>query len=129
MKSTNITRKLLPIVKWVARIWGGLAAAFLIFMVIAHLVEAGGWSWPSGADGIAFVFFPVGVAAGLLMAMKWNGLGGSTTIVSTIAWHIIMYMTHGEPEFEPMIDGLAVPGLLFLVTWLISRRLSRDNRR
>jgi len=125
MKSANNNRLLLPIIKWLARIWGGLAAAFLIFMYIAHVLSS--WSFlPSGSDALPFIFFPIGVAVGLVIAMKWAGLGGSITFVSMIAWHLIMYTAHGEPDIEPMIDGLAAPSLLFLVAWLLSRRHSRE---
>jgi hypothetical protein len=122
MESTDRSRLLLLIIRWLARVWGGLAAAFLIFMIVAHLVSSGGWGWPSGVDGIAFVFFPVGVAVGLVIAMKWDALGGLITLVSMITWHVIMNSTRGNPHIAPMIDGLAAPSVLFLAVWLLGRR-------
>jgi len=130
MNSLDRDKLLLTIIRWLARIWGGLCAAFLIFMILGHVVNGDGSFWPSGIDGVAFVFFTTGVAVGLVTAMKWEGLGGSITIVSMVAWHIIMNAAHGAPDIKPFIDGLAAPGLLFLVVWLLScwqRRRAADE--
>ena len=113
MKSKNkLTRTLLL----TARILGSISLLFLVFMVGAHLVaaimgeEARGNGFQSTAEVLSFICFPVSIMIGLALAWKWEGLGGIITVLGIICFHII------RPDliFDPMIDGLAFPGFLFL---------------
>ncbi|MEJ2585056.1 MAG: hypothetical protein P8Z38_08430 [Robiginitalea sp.] len=114
-KNANILRR-------IARIWGTISLLFLLFMLGTHILgsfsgspEADGFG--STADFISFLFFPVSTIIGLALSWKWEGLGGAVTVVGMIAFHII------RPDLilDPMIDGLAAPGVLFLICWGISR--------
>jgi len=91
-------------------------------MILAHIASGDGSLWPSGKDALPFLFFPFGLAVSLVIAMKWEGIGGLMVILCMIAWHITMNMAHGNPDISAFIDGLAVPGVLFLVVWIISRK-------
>lgn len=111
------------IILWTARIWGSLSLAFLLFMVGAHVIGAltgaeDGFGFTSTSEMVTFfLFFPVGTMIGLSIALKWPGLGGLITIGGMIGFHII------RPDLflHPMIDGLAAPGLLYLIYWYLSR--------
>jgi len=111
-------KKSLTILIWTARIWGAISLAFLLFMVGAHLVEALfvskkpiGEGFNSTAEMISFLFFPIGIMIGLGIALKWHRIGGLITLISIICFHIY------RPDLilDPMIDGLAMPGLLFFI--------------
>ena len=119
-------KKLPRILLIISRIWGSLSLLFLLFMVGAHLIGA---ISGSGADGngfqsttevLSFICFPVSVMIGLGLAWKWEGLGGIITVVGIICFHI----TRPDLIFDPMIDGIAFPGFLFLLYWF----LVRNNR-
>jgi hypothetical protein len=111
----------------IARIWGALSLAFLLFMVGAHLIGAlfgsgeSGNGFQSTTEMLSFIFFPVSIMIGLALTWKWEGLGGIVTIVGIICFHIL------RPDliFDPMIDGLAFPGFLFVLYWAMVRN-SRD---
>lgn len=114
------------IVRWIARIWATLSLAFLLFMVGAHIIgalsgaeDSNGFN--STSEMLSFLFFPVSTMIGLIVAWKWDGLGGVITIIGIISFHVI------RPDliFNLMIDGLAAPGLLFIIYWLISRGLNK----
>jgi len=106
------------IIRWIARIWGTLSLIFILFFVIAHIIgsitEKGEGL---GQLSISFVFFPLSIILGLSLALKWEGLGGLITIAGIIGFHII------RPDliFDLMIDGLAAPGLFYILYWFLSR--------
>ena len=117
---TQIARMVL----FIARFWGSISLAFLIFMVGAHLIGAfsglgeNGGGFQSTSEVFSFIFFPVSIMIGLALALKWEGLGGLITIVGIIFFHVL------RPDliFDPMIDGLAFPGFLFMIYWVLARK-------
>jgi len=121
MKSKN---QLTRIILITARILGSISLLFLVFMVGAHLIGAIFGKEPSGngfqsiAEVLSFICFPVIIMIGLALAWKWEGLGGLIVLIGILCFHII------RPDliFNPMIDGLAFPGLLFLLFWALNRK-------
>ena len=120
MKNKNRIARIILII---ARISGSISLAFLLFMVGAHLVgallgsEESGTGFQSTTELFSFIFFPVSILIGLALAWKWEGLGGLITLVGIICFHIL----RSDLIFDPMIDGLAFPGLLFLLYWALVR--------
>jgi hypothetical protein len=120
MKNNN---RIAKIIRWIARIWGSISLAFLVFMVGAHLIATiTGKGEPIGkfnsiSEIASFFFFPLCTLIGLAIAWKWEGLGGLITIGGIICFHMI------RPDllFDLMINGLAAPGLLYLLYWLFTR--------
>ena len=117
-------KQIARVVLLLARFWGSISLAFLLFMVGAHLIGALSGSGESGAgfqstnEMLSFIFFPVSIMVGLALAWKWEGLGGIIAIVGIICFHVL------RPDliFNPMIDGLAFPGLLFILYWVLARK-------
>ena len=109
---------LITILRWIARIWSIVSIAFVSFFVIAHIIGSEGFgTLNSLSEVVQFLCFPSGISIGMILAWKWEGLGGFITTGSIIAFHVI------RPDliFDAGIDGLAAPGILFLVCWLLSR--------
>lgn len=127
--NTSKRKTILSIVLWTARVWGSLSLAFLLFFVGAHIIG----SLTGGGDGIggfnstselvSFLFFPVCTIIGLGLAWKWEGWGGLITTGGIIGFHII---TPGI-LFNLMINGLAAPGLLFLIYWFLARYKKKNE--
>lgn len=67
---------------------------------------------------IAFVFVFV-YFTGLILAWKWEGLGGLIAIACTIAFAITLQDT---PGFLHLF--MVIPGLLFLICWFLSRGIT-----
>jgi hypothetical protein len=118
MKDNNKSSK---IIRWLARIYGSISLLFLIFMVGAHVIGAisgtnDGAGFNSTQELISFLFFPISIMIGLGLAWKWDGLGGLITILGIVGFHIF------RPDLisDPMIDGLAAPGIIFIIYWLIN---------
>ena len=121
-------KQITRIILIIARIWGSISLAFLLFMVGAHLIgalfgsEESGSGFQSTNEMLSFIFFPVSIMIGLALTWKWEGLGGLITIAGIICFHIL------RPDliFDPMIDGLAFPGFLFIFYWVLKRNAGGD---
>ena len=68
--------------------------------------------------GMVFVFVYFG---GLILAWKWEGLGGLIAIGCAIAFSVTIQ------EYSLLIVLMAAPALLFLVCWLLSRGLGETK--
>ncbi|RLC58210.1 MAG: hypothetical protein DRH89_01630 [Candidatus Cloacimonadota bacterium] len=113
----------LTFLRWTARIWSYIVVAFILLFVGAQIVESGiDADSFSLMEGIAFAFFPIGLTLGLIIAWWKEGLGGIIATISIIAFHLIMLFAHGNPDFVILIELLAVPGPLFIIYWLLSRK-------
>lgn len=108
---------LVTILRWVARIWSVASIALISFFIIAHVFGPEEGTFNSLSDVVQFLFFPSGIYLGMMIAWKWEGLGGSITTGSALALDVI------RPDLilDAGIIALAAPGLLFLVCWLLSR--------
>ena len=107
-------------IKWIARIWSILSLAFLLLFFGASIISSIGTATFAFKDVFQFVFFPIGLTIGLIIAWKWEGLGGIITIGSIIGFHLQMLIKHGKPDFVLFIDLLAAPGILFILYWILS---------
>ena len=117
-------KRIATIIRWIARIWGSISLIFMIFFVGAHIYGSiTGKGEALGHLSISFLFFPINTLIGLAIAWKWEGLGGLISIGGIIGFHII------RPDllFDKMIDGLAAPGLLFLIYWLLTKRMDKTS--
>ena len=114
----NMTVTLL---RWIARIWSYIVVAFIVLFVGAHLFGSEGIGLKLD-DAIAFTFFPIGLTVGLIIAWWKEGLGGIIATGSIIAFHLAMLYFGGNPDFVLLIELLAVPGPLFIICWLLSRK-------
>ena len=118
---TDVKRNKVTI-KWIARIWSILSLAFLLLFFGAAIFSSGGTATFAFKDVFQFVFFPIGLAIGLILAWKWEGLGGIIAIASIIGFHLQMLIKHGKPDFGLYFELLAAPGILFILYWLLSRK-------
>lgn len=111
------------IIRWIARIWSLLSIAFILYMVIGHLFGSEPQTINSTKDILAFSFFPTDVLIGLLIAWKWEGLGGIITIGSVAG----LYVLRPDLIGNLLIGAVAAPGILFLVYWIMVRQ-KRETR-
>ena len=121
---TNLKNKIefVTIIRWIARIWSILSLAFLLLFFGASIFSSSGTDTFTFKDVFQFVFFPIGLTIGLIIAWKWEGLGGIIAIGSIIAFHLQMLITHGKPDFVLLIELLVAPGILFILYWILSRK-------
>ena len=109
-------------IKWIARIWSILSLAFLLLFFGAYIFSSNGDDTFAFKDMFQFVFFPIGLTIGLILAWKWEGLGGIVAIGSIIGFHLQMLIKNGKPDFGIFFELLAAPGILFILYWILSRK-------
>jgi hypothetical protein len=114
-----------PVLRWTARVLSLLALG-----VVATFVMAEGppfWRF-APRELMLFVCFPLGVCAGLALAWKWEGIGGSLTVASFASFYLVHWLwSHRFPSGIAFFV-LALPGFLFLLCriWTLAsnRRLA-----
>ena len=122
MNESKNQNRFVTIIRWIARIWSILSLAFLLLFFGASIFSSIGTATFIFKDVLQFVFFPIGLAIGLILAWKWEGLGGIIAIASIIAFHLQMLVTHGKLDLGLFFELLAAPGILFILYWLLSRK-------
>jgi hypothetical protein len=110
-------------VRWTARIWSVVS----ICVVLLFIIGEGGPT--KSAEWLGFLFFPFGVCVGMALAWWWEGIGGSITVVSLLAFYAIHLATAGTLPSGWAFLVFAAPGFLFLVSWYRSRGTRRAAAR
>lgn len=108
--------------RWVARI-GSLVSLGFIAAFVAGSIRNG--ETPSMTEAVALGFFPGGIAIGFVIGWFSEGVGGGIVILSLAAFYGWMYdLDHRFPK-GPYFLLVALPGLLFLITWLLDQYTDR----
>lgn len=126
MHSLKKQKKTSNIIRWIARIWGILILAFVLFFVLAPIFggEESGKGLQNTSEVITFIFFPVSSVIGLSIALKWEGLGGLITTAGIIGLLIMRFDLISNLYF---ISGIAPPGILYLIYWYLSKGQSETT--
>jgi len=107
------------VVRWTARIVSIIVLVFVLFFVIADLLDNYSVEDPLPLlDKVAFIFFPLSTIVGLCMAWRWEGLGGLIIIAGLIGLLTIRPDLLSSPLLLALI---AIPGMLFLLYWYLAR--------
>ena len=109
------------IIRWIARIWGSLILAFVLFFVLAYMFgdEGLGLNNLSKRDIITFICFPVSSVIGLSIALKNEKIGGIITTLGIIG--LLIVRSDLSTNLYIMV-GIVPPGILYLVYWFLSKR-------
>ena len=104
------------VVRWIARSWSIASIALVLISMVLERTHPG-----TPAEWVGFVFFPVGVSVGMVLAWRWEGLGGSVAVGCLLVFYVIHLITAGM--FPRGLGWLlfAAPGFLFLLCWRVSR--------
>lgn len=112
-------------VRWVARIWSIASIAFvLIFFIGAWSSDTG--SGPSATEWVGIALFPVGVCVGLVLGWFREGLGSAIATCNFIGFYFWLIIARGQLPRGPYFLLVALPGILFAISWFLSRMESRD---
>ncbi|RLD23464.1 MAG: hypothetical protein DRI70_09365 [Bacteroidetes bacterium] len=116
--------RIATLIRWIARIWGTLILAFVLFFVVAFIVggDESGDGLFNVNEVITFIFFPVSTVIGLSIALKWEGLGGLITALGMIGLVIIRFDLLSNAYF---MVGIAPPAILYMVYWYLIRRQTK----
>ncbi len=114
---------IITIIRWIARIWAALMAAFILFMFIGN----------AAVDGIGPIFHLtfreslmmsafVIVFVGLILAWKWERLGGWMIVGGMLAFYVLDFAFSGTFPRGATFLIIALPGILFLISYYASNK-------
>ncbi|MDQ5845755.1 MAG: hypothetical protein M3539_10730 [Acidobacteriota bacterium] len=104
---------------WVARIWSVASILFVLAFIFGDLFSGSGVR-PTAAEWLGLVLWPGGVIVGLIVAWFRKGLGGAITIGSLIAFYVWNFLERGTFPRGPYFALVAAPGILFLLSSVLS---------
>ena len=105
--------KLHFLIRWLARILSLMSLAVILMFIIGERFDP---STLKPIDWVGFVFFPVGISAGMVVAWWREDLGGYATIASLMAFYAANYLMSGRfPQGWAWLV-FASPGFLFLLS-------------
>jgi hypothetical protein len=68
----------------------------------------------SSREAILFLFFPLGVAAGMVIAWRWELAGGIIAVVSLGLFYLVNFISSGLLPHGPFFLLFALPGFFFI---------------
>lgn len=111
---------------WAARILGSLLAALVLVIVVCHAFSEEGLPDPfSQPPGVTLEFLGLfAVWAGVVLAWKWEGVGGLLTIGGVIIFHIV----EGRLWLNWVFGLFGLVGIMFLLCWRLNRTAGSAQR-
>jgi len=105
---------------WVARIWSLASIVFVLVFLFGEGLSGHG-AEPTAAEWIGLALWPGGVVVGLAVAWFRNGLGGAIATGFLIGFYVWNLLERGSFPRGPYFLLVAAPGILFLLSSLLSR--------
>ncbi|RPJ81421.1 MAG: hypothetical protein EHM13_10455 [Acidobacteria bacterium] len=113
---TDRLRRWARALRCTARIWSVACVALLAEFVVSELLDVSGWNESLGSVLVSF-----GISTGLILAWRWERLGGSITLGILLAYYVIPVANTGALPSALAGAMFAAPGVLFLVSSTVSR--------
>ena len=111
--STITANPTVLVIHWTARVVSILFTAVFVMMLLTQGVSVHDMT---PREWISFFFFPLGATLGMMLAWWQEGLGGAITVVSVFLSVLVQDASAGGAY----LLTCASPGLLFLLSWLLS---------
>ena len=109
------------VLNWIARIWSLAGIGFVLLFLFGEVVSDKGVG-PTAAEWFGLALWPGGVAFGLAIAWFRKRIGGAVSIGSLIAFYLWNFLERGRFPDGPYFLLVAAPGVVFIVSSLLSRR-------
>jgi len=113
MSETSVKPIILTILRWIARIWSILI--FIVVLLVIIIPDPNVVKPVPLTDWVELGFYGL-ATLGLLLAWRWEGLGGGVTILGILGHTIVFRIFRGVwfVQVLPIII-FGVPAILFLV--------------
>jgi len=120
-ESPTPRKRSLTVIRWVARLWSIASLLFILAFIVGESLHPTTTAPITLRDLVGLLFFPTGVCLGMILAWRWEGLGGAITVFSLLAFYAALCVMDGKFPRGPWFALVAAPGIPFLVCWLLSR--------
>ena len=108
------------VIRWIARVWSIASVGLVLLIAVGELVYPHAAAPATFRDLVLLFFFPFGTCVGMILAWRWEGLGGGITVGSLLAFYAALRVIDGRFPRGPYFALIAAPGLLFLLSWAIT---------
>ena len=115
------------VLRWVARIWSIVSIGFILLIAIGELISPHAPPPSTLRDIVGMFLFPFLTCVGMILAWRWEGVGGGITVGSVLAFYAWLGIMDGRLPRGPYFALVAAPGFLFLLLWAIT--LAREKKR
>jgi hypothetical protein len=127
-----MSKSFASVAKWISYIFGGLIAAFFLFMFSAYLIDdaiKNEWTALSPRAIIMFVFLGISLF-GLILAYFKQLIGGILAVVGACAF--ILYESLGDGRIMPLTDGiffymLLMAGCFHINAWSMRKSAAKQS--
>jgi len=129
MSSLSVNPHIMTIIRWIARVWSILI--FVVALLIIVVPDPNVVQPVPLTDWIELSFYGVAIL-GLLLAWRWEGLGGAIAIAG-VAGHDVAFRIIRGYWFLALVPSalleflFVLPGILFLACWALSRGRSASR--
>ncbi len=106
------------LVRWAARVLSIVSLGLLAVFFVGEGIDP---SRLQPGELVLFLFFPLGVCAGMLLGWWCESIGGLITVLCTAAFYLVHWATSGRLPRGPYLLLFALPGLLFLAAGMFRR--------
>jgi hypothetical protein len=107
-------------IRWIARIWSLASVGFVLLIAVGELVYPHAPPPSAFRELVGLFFFPFGTCVGMILAWRWEGVGGGITVGSILAFYAMLRVMDGRFPRGPYFALVAAPGVLFLLSWAIA---------
>jgi hypothetical protein len=109
--------RFLTVLRWTARLSALVVVGGFVILVVGEFLQPNSGS-PSHILLSTAVPLLTATCTGMLVAWRWELAGATISLVALLAFTLLVRMGH-----HAILFVFAVPGLLFLVDWVLRRRL------
>ncbi len=110
--------------RWSARVLSVLAIGVLLLFAFGEGLKL---SQFTTRELVLFAFFPLGVCLGMVVAWRWEGLGGGITVASLAAFYLVNRLSSSSFPRGFAFVAFAAPGFLFFLCWLWTRLTAKQH--
>ena len=107
---------------WIARAWGIVSGLLLLTFPFGGRENL----QFTAATATLFLFFPVGIVAGFVVAWWRELVGGLITVGSLAMFYLLRFVWNGSVPGTPYFLLFAAPGFLHLASALIAARRKQN---
>jgi len=123
METKSSLSKSVLVLRWVARIFGTIVVLFTLSLFIGEFIRKGYINVGHPGHYVMFAF--LGLAqVGILMAWRWEGIGGFLAVFGVIASILLnIFWVQGPRMVGSIIGSLfwLIPSFLFIYCWWKTR--------
>lgn len=92
----TVKPRVIFVVRRIAKIWSAASVGFALLVIAGELIYPHAPPPSTVRDLVGLFLFPFGVCVGMILAWRWEGLGGSITLGSLLGFYAALRIMDGR---------------------------------